>query len=133
MKSSAYLTTQIFLNCSFTVFRRSLRWPFRTTLSNPFNAMLHNNGEVTPPCGIPLLGKVIIPFSIILALIHFKISLEPFGYRTLSSSLLIYSWEIWLKQSDISTSYTHKGENGLSSTVRSRVIASHVPLYFLNP
>jgi hypothetical protein len=72
IKSSAYLITQLPL-----IFLPSLLLgkgkPSRTAFFNPFRAILHNNEERIPLCGVPSLGKVLIPLSMIGAFNHFII------------------------------------------------------------
>jgi hypothetical protein len=71
IKSSAYRITQlplILLPSTLLVEGN----PSRTAFSSPFKAILHNNGEIMAPCGVPFLGKVLIPFSIIGAFSHFR-------------------------------------------------------------
>lgn len=84
IKSSAYLTHQLpasFLPFALTAVGKSLR----ITFSNPFSTILHNKGDRTPPCGVPIFGTVHVPLSTIGAFNHLDTSSFPFAFNSVLS------------------------------------------------
>ena len=72
IKSLTYLITQLPL-IFLPLLLLGEGKPFRTAFSNPFKAISHTNREKMPPCGVPSLGKILIPLSMIGAFDHFRI------------------------------------------------------------
>lgn len=103
IKSSAYLINQLPL-----IFLPSLLLgegkPSRTAFSNPFRAILHNNGEKIPSYRVPSLGKVLIPFSMIGAFNHFIIYSRLLRHAIPFISFTKKSWDTLSKHFSMSTS-----------------------------
>lgn len=73
--------------------------------SRPWSAMFARRGEITPPCGVPAVGEVVVPSWRIFALSHALICLSIMGkvwhfFRSCS-------WPILSKQERISASSTY--------------------------
>jgi len=88
--SSAYLTLQHPLKALYS-FVLTLGLSGLTILSTPFKHKLHSIGDITPPCGVPTLGRVIDPFSTIPVLsqllIKFLPTLKSIGFTSLFMNL----------------------------------------------
>ena len=121
MKSSAYLTK---LTLRFFHRGKSLLM----SLSNPSKTMFMIEGEIIPPCGVPLLVGNIFPFSIYPALSHLfrMVLLKGMFFK-------VHSWLISSKQALISASNIHWAQFLRQRMLKHCAIASAQDLFSLNP
>jgi len=74
--SFAYLTLQHPLKALYS-FVLTLGLSGLTILSTPFKHKLHSIGDITLPCGVPALGRIIAPFSTMPVFSHLLIKFLP--------------------------------------------------------
>ena len=98
-----------------------------TTFSKPSNTILHSKGEISPPCGVPVLGYVRnfvdgVVFHLLSKIGAFRIRLIIRLSQIITfSSIALCSIES--KHLLISASRIHRPLLGLSKSVRRRAIA----------